>query len=97
MGGTTGLAAVLSVLLAAVPVTDDAVRVEVDRLMAEVSGARHLAFHGTLPARAVTREAAETEISATLRAGVDIHEVSTGDDLVSALVRIVESRKRRHR
>ena len=31
----------------------------------------------------------------TLRAGVDIYEVSTEDDLVSALVRIVESRKRR--
>ena len=31
----------------------------------------------------------------TLRAGVDIHEVSTQDDLVQALVRIIESRKRR--
>jgi uncharacterized protein (DUF58 family) len=35
--------------------------------------------------------------SATLRAGVDISEVSTADDLVEALVRIVESRKRRRR
>ena len=33
----------------------------------------------------------------TLRAGVDIHEVSTADDLVQALVRIIESRKRRQR
>ena len=33
----------------------------------------------------------------TLRAGVDIHEVSTTDDLVQALVRIIESRKRRRR
>ena len=33
--------------------------------------------------------------AATVRAGVDIYEVSTDDDLVSALVRIVESRKRR--
>ena len=33
----------------------------------------------------------------TLRAGVDIHEVSTADDLVQALVRIIESRKRRRR
>jgi hypothetical protein len=32
---------------------------------------------------------------ATLRAGVDICEVSTADDLVGAIVRIVESRKRR--
>ena len=35
--------------------------------------------------------------AATLRAGVDIYEVSTEDDLVPALVRIVESRKRRRR
>jgi uncharacterized protein (DUF58 family) len=33
--------------------------------------------------------------AATLRAGVDICEVSTADDLVGAIVRIVESRKRR--
>jgi uncharacterized protein (DUF58 family) len=35
--------------------------------------------------------------AATLRAGVDIHEVSTEDDLVEAFVRIVEARKRRRR
>jgi uncharacterized protein (DUF58 family) len=40
----------------------------------------------------------EAELRAmTLRAGVDISEVSTADDLVQALVRIVESRKRRRR
>jgi uncharacterized protein (DUF58 family) len=33
--------------------------------------------------------------AATLRAGVDISEVSTADDLVTAIVGIVESRKRR--
>jgi uncharacterized protein (DUF58 family) len=33
--------------------------------------------------------------AATLRAGVDIYDVSTADDLVQALVRIIESRKRR--
>ena len=41
------------------------------------------------------REAELREL--TLRAGVDIHEVSTADDLVQALVRIIESRKRRRR
>jgi uncharacterized protein (DUF58 family) len=35
--------------------------------------------------------------AATLRAGVDIYEVSTADELVTARVRIVESRKRRRR
>jgi uncharacterized protein (DUF58 family) len=34
---------------------------------------------------------------ATLRAGVDIFEVSTADDLVRSLVRMVETRKRRRR
>jgi uncharacterized protein (DUF58 family) len=43
-------------------------------------------------------EEREAELrAATLRAGVDIHEVSTEDDLVEALVRIVEARKRRRR
>jgi uncharacterized protein (DUF58 family) len=40
----------------------------------------------------------EAELRAlTLRAGVDIYEVSTADDLVQALVRIIESRKWRRR
>ena len=43
-------------------------------------------------------EQREEELRAiTLRAGVDIHEVSTADDLVQALVRIIESRRRRRR
>jgi uncharacterized protein (DUF58 family) len=43
-------------------------------------------------------ELRETELRAmTLRAGVHIHEVSTADDLVQALVRIIESRKLRRR
>ena len=41
-------------------------------------------------------EQREAELrAATLRAGVDICEVSTADDLVTAIVSIVESRKRR--
>jgi len=40
----------------------------------------------------------ESELrAATRRAGVDVHEVSTADDLLQALVRINESRKRRRR
>ena len=43
-------------------------------------------------------EQREAELRAlTIRAGVDICEVSTADDLVRALVRIVESRKWRRR
>jgi uncharacterized protein (DUF58 family) len=41
-------------------------------------------------------EAREAELrAAAVRAGVDLHEVSTQDDLVRALVRIVELRRRR--
>ncbi len=39
------------------------------------------------------REAALRD--ATLRAGIDLHDISTEDDLVTALVRVVESRRRR--
>ena len=43
-------------------------------------------------------EEREAELRAiTRRAGIDIYEVSTEDDLVTALVRIVELRKRRSR
>ena len=43
-------------------------------------------------------EEREAELrAATRRAGVDIFEVSTADDLVTALVRIVESRQWRRR
>jgi uncharacterized protein (DUF58 family) len=43
-------------------------------------------------------ESREAELRGlTRRTGVDIHEVSTADDLVQALVRIIESRKRRRR
>jgi len=43
-------------------------------------------------------EQREAELrDATLRAGADIYEVSTEDDLVTALVRIIEARKRRFR
>jgi uncharacterized protein (DUF58 family) len=47
------------------------------------------------------REAAELRdaelVGAAARSGVDLHAVSTEDDLVTALVRIVERRKRRRR
>ena len=40
----------------------------------------------------------ETELrQATARAGVDLHDISTEEDLVTGLVRIIESRKRRRR
>jgi uncharacterized protein (DUF58 family) len=45
-------------------------------------------FHDAAQAREVELEAAAR------RAGVDLHQVSTQDDLVRALIRIVERRRR---
>jgi uncharacterized protein (DUF58 family) len=43
-------------------------------------------------------DARQAELQAAARrAGVDLHEVSTADDLVLALVRIVEFRRRQKR
>ncbi len=52
-------------------------------------------FRRRLRAAGVERE--EAVRHSARRAGVDLHLVSTDDDLVAALVRIVESRKRRRR
>jgi uncharacterized protein (DUF58 family) len=52
-------------------------------------------FRRRLRAAGEAREAAVRQ--AAQRAGVDLHVVSTDDDLVTALVRIVESRKRPRR
>jgi uncharacterized protein (DUF58 family) len=52
-------------------------------------------FRRRLRAAGEEREAAIRQ--AAHRAGVDLHVVSTDDDLVSALVRVVESRKRTRR
>ena len=70
MAGPTTLAITAAVVLALAPVTDDAVRVEVDRLVGQVSAARRLPFHGALAARAVTRDAAEAQLSAALSARI---------------------------
>ena len=51
------------------------------------------AFRQRLRAAGEEREAALQ--AATARAGVALHDISTDDDLVSALVRVVESRRRR--
>ena len=50
-------------------------------------------FRRRLHAAGEEREAALQ--AATARAGVALHDISTDDDLVSGLVRIVESRRRR--
>ena len=64
----TTLAVAAAAALAITPVTDVAVRTEVDGLVPQVAAVRHLSFRGTLPARAVTRDAVEAQIGAALAA-----------------------------
>jgi hypothetical protein len=70
VAGVSKLVAALTVALAVTPVTDGALRLEVDRLVAALAAARHLPFHGTLAARAVPREAAEREAAIAIGVGV---------------------------
>jgi hypothetical protein len=65
-------ALMLTWALAAAPVTDGALRVEVDRLVAELAVARHLPFvGGPLAARAITRETADRERAVAIGVGVE--------------------------
>jgi hypothetical protein len=70
VAGVSKLVAALTVALAAVPVSDGALRAEVDRLVVALAAARQLPYHGELPAQAVTREAAAREIAVATGIGV---------------------------
>jgi hypothetical protein len=70
VAGLSKLVAALTVALAVAPVTDGALRAEVDRLVAALAAVRHLPFHGALAARTVGREAAEREFAVAIGVGV---------------------------
>jgi hypothetical protein len=70
VAGTTTAAVVAATALAIAPLSDAAVRAEVDRLVPQVTAARHLSFRGKLAARAVTRDAADAQIAAALAARI---------------------------
>jgi hypothetical protein len=56
VAGLSKLVVALALAVAAVaPLTDEAVRAEVDRLVAAIASARHLTYHGPLPVRVVDR------------------------------------------
>ncbi len=56
MVGPSKLVLALALAVAApLPLTDEAVRVEVDRLVAAIASTRHLTYHGTLPVRVLDR------------------------------------------
>jgi hypothetical protein len=89
VAGTTTLA--VAVVLTITPVTDAAVRGEVDRLTAQVTAARHLPFHGALPARAITRDAADAQIGAALAARITTSDLAAEEHILKRLGLIASS------
>lgn len=83
MAGVSKLVATLTVALAVAPLTDGAVRAEVDRLVTALAAARHLPFQGSLPARIVTREAAERELA--IGVGVSNANNDAGGEILKRL------------
>ncbi|HEY7376056.1 MAG TPA: hypothetical protein VIF57_28100, partial [Polyangia bacterium] len=83
MAGTTTLA--VAVVLALAPVTDAAVRADVDRLVVQVSAARHLPFRGTLQARAVGRDTVDAQIAAALAARITTADVGAEEQMLKRL------------
>jgi hypothetical protein len=86
VAGSTILAVSAALLLlAATPVTDDAVRAEVDQLIPAVSAARRLAFKGPLPARAVGREAIRDHLAASVNASIVSADLGAEETILKAL------------
>ena len=81
----TTLAAALALAASLAPVTDAAVRTEVDRLVVQVSAARHLPFRGTLQARAISRDAADAQIAGALAARITTTDLGTEEQMLKRL------------
>jgi hypothetical protein len=75
VAGGTKLVAAFTLALAAAPLTDASLRPEVDKLLATVSAARQLPFHGPLPARALGLE--ETRRATALAVGEGMDSAAT--------------------
>ena len=76
-------AAVVS--LAAVPVSDDAARAEVERLAPQLAAVRKLPFHAQLPVRAASREAMRADVTAALSANVASSNIALEEQILKRL------------
>ncbi len=85
MAGGTKLVAAFTLALAAAPLTDASLRPEVDKLVAAVSAARHLPFHGVLPARALDREETRRATALAIGEGTDNAATRTEGELLTRL------------
>jgi hypothetical protein len=86
VAGSTALAvAAVALALAMTPLTDAAVRAEVDRVVVQVTAVRRLPFRGALPARAVTRDVADAQIAAALAARVTTSNFGAEEQIMKRL------------
>jgi hypothetical protein len=79
------LAATLLLALGAGPLTDATLRPQIDKLVAAVSAARHLPFHGTLPVRTLGREGLERANALAVGEGLDNAAAHTEDEILKRL------------
>ena len=85
MTGPTTLTWAAVVLLGVAPVTDDAARAEVDRLVPQVAAVRKLPFRAALPVRAATREAMRADVTAALSANVASSSIAVEEQILKRL------------
>lgn len=85
VAGTTTLAVAVVLGIAVAPVTDGAVRAEVDRLVVQVAATRHLSYLGTLAARAITRDASDAQIAAALAARLGAADLGAEEQMLKQL------------
>jgi hypothetical protein len=79
------LVAAFTLAAAAAPLTDATLRPEVDKLVAAVSAARHLPFHGPLPARALGLEELRRATALAVGEGTDNAATRTEGELLKRL------------
>ncbi|HSY40889.1 MAG TPA: hypothetical protein VLA79_15230, partial [Polyangia bacterium] len=85
MAGGTKLVAAFTLALAAAPLTDASLRPEVDKLVAAVSAARHLPFHGVLPARALGPDETRRATALAVGEGMDNAASRTEGEILKRL------------
>jgi hypothetical protein len=85
VAGGTKLVAAFTLAVASAPVTDAALRPEVDKVLASVSAARHLPFHGMLPARVLSREELRRATAVAVGEGTDNPAARTEGELLKRL------------
>ena len=85
MAGVSKLVAAFALAVAAAPLTDATLRPEIDKLVAAVTAARHLPFHGPLPAHALGPEEMRRAIALAVGEGTDNAATRTEGELLKRL------------